>query len=96
MKLALYETVPGKSHKEKSGIMYVNLDSTRVTVYPSTLEGLTDALESAKTSDAQIVKLDKEYYDSEKLLKAVQKLIKQGYGKKLFMPAIGIERELIG
>jgi len=95
MKLALYETGPGEVYGIRYGVNHVGLNSIRVTLFPATLEGLDDLIKSATKSNAIIVKLERESYTADNLLAYVRKLIKAGYGKKVFMPAIGIEKEIV-
>jgi len=95
MKLALYETGAGDIYGQKYGVGRIGLDSTRVTLFPATIKGLDDLIKSATKSNAVIVRLDRESYTADNLLAYVRKLIKAGYGKRVFMPAIGIEKEII-
>ena len=92
MKIALYQTAPGEIYGQRYGIPRVGLPSTSVSLFPATVEGLDAAIKEATRSDAQIVKIEKDYTKAEYLLREVRRLIKSGKGTKLFMPALGVER----
>ena len=93
MKLALYQMNPGRD-LNKYGVMDIELPTIRITIHEPTKKGLSEALDIATRADAQLVRIPHNNYTSNNLKELVQKLIRQKRGIKLFMPAIGIEREI--
>ena len=93
MKLALYQTYPGQVLRSYN-ISTIGKEGTQINLFAPTKFGLQQAIDLAERADATIVRLDEEYFTSDDLLFAVRKLVAAGKGTKVFMPAIGLEREL--
>jgi len=84
-KLVLYQYWPTRHYKHYQ-IAERTMPTTTMDSFPLTKAGLEKAIEHAERSDAQVVRLKKEYFTSESFMAAVQKKVDKGKGIKIFQP----------
>jgi hypothetical protein len=76
VKIALYQVWPGKKYR-KYNVTDIAPSARTVAVFPATKEGLDQAVNAAERADAVLVKLEKNYFDSDKLFRVVTDKIRE-------------------
>ncbi len=85
-KIVLYQKWDGRK-VNKHGIIDKGEPTKMLYVFPATPEGIEEAVTKAERPDAVLVRLNKDYDSSVKLIKSVEDKIRAGKGVTLFKPA---------
>ena len=85
VKIALYQHWPGQKYR-KYNVSEIADGTRQVSVFPATAEGLEQAIDLAERADAILVKLSKDYFNSEDLLHAIKEKIRERKFVPVFRP----------
>ena len=91
IKIALYQEWPARKYR-KYGVDSYTEPTKIISLHPATKEGLDEAVANAERADAVLVKITKEYFDADKLMKLIQDKIRAKKCVRVFKPANRLPR----
>ena len=92
VKIALYQEWPGRKYGRYSTVAMTSEPTKTISLHPATKEGLDEAIANAERADAILVKLTRDYFDAESLMKAIKRRIAANKFVRVFKPANKLPR----
>lgn len=91
VKIALYQEWPARKYSKYGTTGYTE-PTKIISLHPATKEGLDEAVANAERSDAVLVKITKDYFDADKLIRVIQDKIRENKFVSVFKPANRLPR----